>query len=240
MKGGKIAILKWESGFVPMGLMQLESLTGNSTNIDSYPFDVKFQEIEGANIETILLNPSQVILNRMIDVSKEMIKNEGVNVISTSCGFNAIFQKQLAKELTVPVFSSALLQVPMVCNMIGTDKTVGIITANKESLTKEHLSECGVTDEMNYVVKGLEDYHEWSKIFNNPNEKFNMEVVKNEILDAAKNLYESNPELGAIVLECTDLPPFADFIREETGLPVFDFNSLAVYVALGVGAFKAY
>ena len=89
MKGGKIAILKWESGFVPMGLMQLESLTGNSTNIDSYPFDVKFQEIEGANIETILLNPSQVILNRMIDVSKEMIKNEGVNAISTSCGFNA-------------------------------------------------------------------------------------------------------------------------------------------------------
>ena len=149
-------------------------------------------------------------------------------------------QKQLAKELTVPVFSSALLQVPMVCNMIGADKTVGIITANKESLTRQHLSECGVTDEMNYVVKGLEDYHEWSKIFTNPNEKFNMEVVKNEILDAAKNLYESNPELGAIVLECTDLPPFADFIREETGLPVFDFNSLAVYVALGVGAFKVY
>jgi hypothetical protein len=30
-------------------------------------------------------------------------------------------------------------------------------------------------------------------------------------------------DIGAFILECTDLPPFADAIRKVTGRPVFDF-----------------
>ena len=44
----KIAILRWESGHVPQGLMQLEQLPGNSTNLASYPFPVKLVEVKGA------------------------------------------------------------------------------------------------------------------------------------------------------------------------------------------------
>jgi hypothetical protein len=41
---------------------------------------------------------------------------------------------------------------------------------------------------------------------------------------------KENPKIGAFVLECTDLPPFAQRIREVTGKPVFDFVTLVNYI----------
>ena len=107
----KIAILRWESGHVPQGLMQLEQLPGNSTNPASYPFPVKLVEVKGANTDTVILHPSQKLLEDMIQLAKELEK-EGVPAITTSCGFNAIFQEALANAVDIPVFTSSLLQVP--------------------------------------------------------------------------------------------------------------------------------
>ena len=70
----KIAILRWESGHVPQGLMQLEQLPGNSTNLASYPFPVKLVEVKGANTDTVILHPSQKLLEDMIQLAKELEK----------------------------------------------------------------------------------------------------------------------------------------------------------------------
>ena len=64
----KIAILRWESGHVPQGLMQLEQLPGNSTNLASYPFPVKLVEVKGANTDTVILHPSQKLLEDMMQL----------------------------------------------------------------------------------------------------------------------------------------------------------------------------
>lgn len=239
MSETRISILKWEEGLVPMGLMQLESLTGNSTNPDSYIFPVKFVQVPGACTETIIKNPSQEVLKRMIEIGKNLEK-EGIKAIATSCGFNAIFQQELANALSIPVFSSALLQVPFVQNLVGTKNGVAVITANKASLTKAHMQACGITDDMNVYVYGLEDAREWGKIFDEPDEAIDMEIVEHEIIDTAKKALSDHANIKAIVLECTDLPPFAQKIREVTGLPVFDFNTMANYVALGIGNISLY
>ena len=70
----KIAILRWESGHVPQGLMQLEQLPGNSTNLASYPFPVKLVEVKGANTDTVILHPSQKLLEDMIQLAKELVR----------------------------------------------------------------------------------------------------------------------------------------------------------------------
>lgn len=239
-KKPKIAILRWEEGLVPEGLMQLEALPGNSTNPASYPFEVKMVHVPGACTETVITHPSQKLLAEMIDMSKKMIEEDGVEAISTSCGFNAIFQKEMAEALTVPVFSSSLLQVPYVQALIGKNRTVGVITANKASLTQVHLQACGITEEMNVKVMGLEDCPEWSKIFDEPDRRFDMDTVTEEILGVARKGKESCPQMGAIVLECTDLPPYAARIRQELGLPVFDFSSMMGHMALALGVIGLY
>lgn len=235
----KISILKWEEGLVPMGLMQLESLVGNSTNPDSYTFPVKFVPVPGACTETIIIHPSQEVLERMIEIGKELEK-EGIKAISTSCGFNAIFQQALANALSIPVFSSALLQIPFVQNIIGRENGVVVLTANKSSLTSEHMHACGITDDMNVYVYGLEDAKQWGKIFEKPDEAFDMSIVEQEIIGTALKAVAEHKDTKAIVLECTDLPPFAQKIREATDLPVFDFNSMANYVSIGIGNTSLY
>lgn len=236
----KIAILRWEAGQVPEGLLQLEEMPGNSTNRDSYPFPVKMIHIKGANVETIITKPSPKVLEDMIAVSKKLIEEEGIKAITTSCGFNAVFQTELSAALDVPVFTSAILQVPFVQYMIGRDKAIAVITASKSSLTPKHLRACGITEDMNVEIFGLEDAKEWSKIFDNPNEAFDIEAVSEEIIGVAKKAVAGNPNIAAIVLECTDLPPYASKMREELGIPVFDFNSMMGHVAMALEDVKLY
>lgn len=235
-----IAILRWESGHVPQGLMQLETMAGNSTNPASYPFPVKLVEVPGANTDTVILHPSRKLLEDMIALSRKLVAEEGIRAITTSCGFNAIFQKALAEAVDVPVFSSSLLQVPFVQQLVGQNRAVGVLTASKSSLTQEHMRACGITKEMNVVVMGLENAPEWSKIFTQPDTPFDMETVSQEILGVARDGVRQHPEIAAIVLECTDLPPYAARIRRELNLPVFDFNSMMGHVAMALSQVDLY
>lgn len=235
-----IAILRWESGHVPQGLMQLEAMAGNSTNPRSYPFPVLMVEVPGANTDTVILHPSQKLLEDMIELSRRLVAEQGVRAITTSCGFNAIFQKALSEAVDVPVFSSALLQVPFVQQLVGQNRAVGVITANASALTVEHLRACGITDAMNVIVMGLDHAPEWSKIFNRPEEPFHTEKVATEILDVAREGVRKHPEISAIVLECTDLPPYAARIRRELNLPVFDFSSMMGHVAIALSQIELY
>jgi len=229
----EIGILCWEAGHVPRGLVQLESLVGNSTNPDSYTFPVRFCRVKGANIETILENPSPVVLQAMIAEAKAMVA-DGVRAITTSCGFNAIFQEELADAVDVPVFTSSLLQVPFVQKMIGFRGEVAVITAKAAALKPEHLAAAGITRTDNVHVHGLEKCTQWSKIFTSPEEDMDLEAVRGEILGVALEALKAHPRIRAVVLECTDLPPFAEEIRGVTGLPVFDFITLvnAVHASL--------
>lgn len=234
-----IAILRWEGGLVPEGLMQLETMPGNSTNPASYPFPVEMIEVPGACTETIITHPSDEVFERMVSICAQL-RERGITAITTSCGFNAVFQQRLAERTKMPVFSSSLMQVPFVQTMIGESRTVGVLTANAGALTKTHFHACGITDDMNVKVFGLEKCPEWSKIFDKPDERFDMELVTKEIVGTAVNAVKENPDIGAFVLECTDLPPFSKKIGEATGLPVFDFNTMISYVAITTGDIKIY
>ncbi len=230
----RIGILCWEAGQVPRGLVQLESLKGNSTNPESYPFPVRFCRVQGANIQTILENPDRNVLARMIDEARNMV-SEGVRAISTSCGFNAIFQHELADGLDVPAFTSSLLQLPMVNRILGGKREIAVITAKKAALREDHFRAVGITPDMPVHVFGMEECPEWNKIFVAPDDDVDLEIIRQEVVDTAMKAIAERPGIGAFVLECTDLPPFAQPIREATGRPVFDFISLINHVSEALG-----
>jgi hypothetical protein len=217
--------------------MQLESLVGNSTNPDTYRFPVRFCRIAGANVETVLENPSREVLSGMIAESRRLV-SEGVRAITTSCGFNAVFQRELAdalSDLPVQVFTSSLLLVPLAMRFMSERKKIGIITAKRAALKEGHFRASGFAATDRILVFGLEKCPEWNKIFSAPNEDIDIGVVRAEILGTAKEAVRDNPEIGAIVLECTDLPPFADGIRSATRLPVYDFTTIVGLVASSLG-----
>ncbi len=228
----QIGILCWEEGCSPRGLVQLEALKGNSTNPDTFKFPVKYTRVKGANIHTILENPCKDTLATMIRDARKM-EEQGIKAITTSCGFNAIFQKELTDAVNIPVFTSSLMQIPMVQNMIGTKQNVGVITAKKSALSKEHLENAGVLNHNRTRIQGLETSLEWNKIFTSPQEDIDIDKIETEIIARANSMVK-NSNIGAFVLECTDLPPFSNAIRKATGRPVFDFVTLTNFSYRGI------
>jgi hypothetical protein len=223
-----IGILCWETEGCPRGLEQLEELPGNSTNPKTFKFPVKYCRVKGANIYTILENPCQSALRAMIREAR-LVEEEGLRAITTSCGFNALFQSELADSVRVPVFTSSLMQIPLIQKMLKKVQTIGVITAKKSSLTERHLKNVGIDDEILLHIEGLESCTEWNKIFLAPEEDIDISMVEKDIVDIACSMKKTS-DIGAFVLECTDLPPFSDAIRKATDCLVFDFVTLTNFV----------
>jgi len=223
-----LGVLCWEEGGSPKGLEQLESLTGNSINPLTYPFPVLFKKVVGANYQSVLVSPDARLVGPMLETAESMI-DRGVKAIITSCGFNAIFQKELADALKVPVYTSPLLQIPLIRASLGKQKLL-VITASKQDLKPEHFHAVGVNDMHGIEIYGMEEMPEWSKISRSPNQPLAMEKVENEVVSLAAGAKQKHPDLGAILLECTDLPPFADAVRKALNLQVYDLLTMVTLI----------
>jgi Asp/Glu/hydantoin racemase len=165
------------------------------------------------------------VLDAMIQAALEL-EQEGIRAIATSCGFNAIFQRELANAVGVPVFASSLIQIPLVHRMLKVGQIVGIITADKEHLTDRHLRGAGITRAIPVAIRGVEATEEFSKIRDDSDAVLDATRFQEEVVGVAEALVREDPDVSAIVLECTDLPPFAAAIRRAIGLPVFDIVTL--------------
>jgi len=216
-----IGILLWEEEFAT------DQLEGTVFSPQTFSFPVRSKKVKGTGLETIVKNPSAASRAALIQAAQELEK-EGAKAITTDCGFNAIWQKELADSVSVPVFASGLLLVPLVHRMLGRGKRVGIITADKPSLTEAHLKAVGIDESIPICIVGMEREEQFSNIIGSGrvNGPLNIGKFENEVARVATRLVEENTDVGAIVLECTDLSPFAEAIQRATRLPVFDIVAL--------------
>jgi hypothetical protein len=76
-------------------------------------------------------------------------------------------------------------------------------------------------------VEGTEHGREFFRVLIR-GEKQDMDVAlaEQDILEAGRRLVSRHPEVGAIVLECTNMPPYAAALRAALGLPVHDIYTL--------------
>ena len=221
----KVGLIRWEKNGIDANLGQLEAMPGNLINPKTFNFQFLSEYVEGANYRTIVKEPNHATLNKMIKAA-EQLKKQGANFIVTSCGFNSIFNTELSNSVDIPVISSSLIQVPLVSLMIKNDQYIMIVTADKKHLTEEHFVNAGITKKINYVIAGLDNSEEFQKVNSNPNAELNVEKFSKEVLSIIKKTISSNCNIGAVVMECTDLPPFSDAVRKKFNLPVFDIVTL--------------
>lgn len=225
-----------------IGIMLYDTLApripGDVGNASTFNFPMKLKYVKGLDPSWIIKKcPDRRALPLLIKAAQEL-EEEGVRAIATGHGFTVVFQKELADAVSIPVFTSSLIQVPMVHKMLGNNQKVGIITANSTALGEEHLTAAGIDKSIPLVIAGIQDGVEWrrrEKVL-----KMDPQMLENEIVQVAKRLVSQNGNIGAIVLECTQLPSFAFAIQRETDLPVFDIYTLTnmIYNALFRKAFK--
>lgn len=219
---------------IPLGVISLESYfpkpSGHVKYAPTFDFPVLYKTVRGATVNRLIGERDPALLDPFIEAAQEL-EREGVRAITGSCGFLALHQQRIADAVGIPVFMSSLMQVPMVSRMLARGRKVGVVVANSEALTADHLRGAGITDEPISIV-GMQSQAQFSEvILNGKRNDLDMSLFSSELIAVVEGLLADEPATGALVLECTDLSHFAPALHQRFGLPVFDLTSLTRMVA---------
>ncbi len=200
---------------------------GNVGNASTFSFPVRYEKVQGASIDRLLNKQDPELATPFIQAARNL-RDHGVKAITGACGFMAFFQQEVAAGIDIPVFLSSLLQIPFIHQITG--KKVGIITANASCLTPKHFQATGIPQSLPMVIAGMENQTEFREAVLEEKGSLDSSKIEQEVVQVAKKLVASNPDVGAILLECSDLPPYAKAIQQAVDLPVFDFFTMINYV----------
>ena len=200
-------------------------IPGDIGNASTFDFPVRYHRVAGASSDRVVRGAGRELLPLFVEGAR-VLEREGVRAITTSCGFLARFQEELAAAVRIPVFTSSLMLVPLVHRMLPPDRAVGIMTVDASSLRAEHFAGAGITPEMRVVVAGLETEKEFTRVLLGDLSTLDVEAARAEHVAVARRFIAAHPEIGAIVLECTNMPPYRTDVQAATGVPVFDITTL--------------
>lgn len=202
-------------------------IPGNVGNATTYDYPVRFQEVRGASIERLLNQRDPALEEAFVEAAVEL-RDRGVRAITGACGFMAYFQEEVAAAVDVPVFLSSLMQIPFMHALCG--GSVGIITADASRLTQRHFSACSVPGDIPLAIAGMEGQREFREAILEEKGTLDSAEIEREVIEVASELVAQHPQVRSILLECSDLPPYAHAVQAATGRPVFDFVTMINYV----------
>lgn len=218
-----------------VGILMLETrfprVHGDIGNGATWPFPVMLRSVRGASLDQVVNKRADGLLDAFVKAGVDLIA-QGADGITTSCGFMSLFQQELAEQLPVPVASSSLMQVSLVNRMLGGGKRAGVITVKKQSLSEDHLRSVGVP--LDTPIMGTEHGVEFTRAVLEDEERLNTRLATEDLVNAGLMLKENHPEVGAIILECTNMAPYAAAIRQVTGLPVYSIYSFIQWFQAGL------
>lgn len=218
-----------------VGILMLDAqfprIPGDMGHAATWNFPVHYRLVRGASPDRVVRRGAPDLLEPFIDAAKDLVAH-GADGITTNCGFLSLFQNELAQALSVPVATSSLMQVATVNSLLPSDRRAGILTISASTLSKEHLDAANVPE--GTPVETTEGGREFTQAILGNASEMDIEAARQDNVDAARRLVDGNKGIGAIVLECTNMTPYAVDIRRATGLPVFTMVSFVNWFQSGL------
>ncbi|WP_163969792.1 aspartate/glutamate racemase family protein [Oceanobacillus halotolerans] len=215
-----------------VGILMLDTyvpmIPGDVGNATTYSYPVLYRTLDNVTA-TKIANKDSTVVPEIIAKGQELVKN-GAKAITADCGFLLYYQNQLRDALQVPVFLSSLLQLPFLFLMVNTTEKIGVITADSTLLNEQLLTEIGIQDMNRLSIKGLQNTSYFYDACVKESGVLNEEGIKQEVVSLASQMVQEDPDIKAILLECSFLPPYSKAVQEAVGLPVFDYKTMIDYV----------
>jgi Asp/Glu/hydantoin racemase len=207
-----------------LGLLMLQTRfprpPGDVGHPQTFDFPVRCRVVSGATPERVVRGRDAAALRPFIAAANELVA-QGCAAIGTSCGFLALWQQQLQAALPVPVWTSALLQL---AEQQALGRRCGVITIEAASLSAAHLRAVGADPAT--PIEGITPGSALHRTLLQDLPTLDEADAQAQVLVAAQRLLARHPEIDTLVLECTNLPPYAPALRATTGLPVLDVVTL--------------
>jgi Asp/Glu/hydantoin racemase len=213
-----------------LGVMMLDTRfprpSGDVGNARTYDYPVFYEVVEGADPVRVVRDQDPELLEPFVEAAEHLV-DRGAVAITTGCGFLLMFQDELAARIPdVPLYTSSLLQIPLVKSMLAPEQKIGVLSADENSL--DRIDHPVLTDnEERLVYEGVADSGAFQNVvIEQTNPTLDLDAVGEDVVAAAERLVEGN-NVGAIIFECTNLRPYVEAVQDATGLPVFDYLTLS-------------
>lgn len=218
-----------------VGILMLEArfprIPGDMGHAGTWPFPVLYKVVRQASPDRVVRQGAHGLLPAFIEAAQDMVA-DGADGITTNCGFLSLFQRDLAQAVPVPVLTSSLCQVDFVNRLLPPGKRAGVITISGSTLTQAHLDAAGVP--AGTPIGTTEGGREFSRAILNNEETLDIDAARADNVEAAQALLAAHPQIGAFVLECTNMGPYAPDITAATGLPCFAMPGLVGWFQSGL------
>jgi hypothetical protein len=206
-----------------LGILTLDTafprVRGDVGCADTFAFPVRIARVPGATVEDVVHRRDRACLAAFVATGRQLA-DDGCFGLATTCGFLARWQRELAAALPIPILTSALLQLPLVEATLPAGKRAGIITYSAADLGPDLLAAAG--SDPTTPVAGVDPDGYFAHALRHGAAELDVARMERDTVFAARALLSSAPEVGAIVLECANMPPYRDAVATATGLAVFD------------------
>ncbi len=217
----------------PLGIIMLDTRferpPGDVGHAASWPFPVLFEVVRGATARRVVGGRDADLADAFVAAGEALRARGAVGVI-TSCGFLAARQRALAARMSLPLATSSLMQLPLIDRCLPGGKRAGVVTYDADALTPAHFVEVGADPATpvvglpaNGALRGLIEREA----------AYDAAALARDVLAAAGALI-ARGDVGAVVMECTNLPPFSRAVAEAFGVPVFDVITLGRWFHSGL------
>ncbi len=220
----------------PVGMIVLDAWMpcppGHVSNGWTFDFPVRYVEVPGASVERVVHEGDQAVVNLLIEAAKGLEK-DGCRLIFADCGYFGRYQKEVAAAVEIPVYMSSVIQVPWITVSLKSDQSLGLICAYGPGLTYDLFEACGVSKqnfERCVIVGASAECPEFNKLTQEEAGEFDGEKVRDELVQLAVKTKKEHPEIGAFLMECTDIPPYTAAIQEAVNLPIFDATTMVKFL----------
>ncbi len=218
-----------------IGVMMLETqfprIYGDIANANTWPFPVQYRIVLGATPDKVVRQDPRLLVDEFIAAARDLVAH-GCDGLTTNCGFLALIQDQVSAAVPVPVATSSLMQIPLVQQLLPPGKRVGVITISAASLTAAHLAAAKAP--LDTPIVGTDAGRAFTHGILDDQPSIDFAACRLDLLDAARELVANFDDIGAIVLECTNMVPYATDIRKLTGLPVYSIYSFVTWFHQGL------
>ncbi len=227
VRGGKpfygqaIGILTFDGKHFPM-------IPGDVANATSYQYPVRIKVVPGLEDNPYppiqetdgQFKPEVLSLNE----AAQELESDGVRAIVLACGFFSLVQKAIADAVNIPVFASPLLIIPQILIMLKSSQKLCVLTASQRLLSADFFHAVGVKDMSRIALVGLDQSEEFNMThMGGPSIEMDVAQLREDVLTVAQGAVAADTDIGAILIECSNLPCYSADVQEATGLPVFDY-----------------
>jgi hypothetical protein len=204
---------------------------GDTGNAATWPFPVLYKVVRGATARVVIHEQGRGLGPAFLEAAAELVR-EGADGITTTGGFLALFQKELAAHVNVPVASSSLMQIPLVQALLPPGKRVGVLSVHGDRLTPAHWDAVGAPHDT--PVMGTENGSEFTRVMLNDEIDLDYEAAERDILEAGETLLRKNPDVGAIVCENHNMAPYAAALNARLRVPIFTVYTFVTWFQAGL------